>query len=271
MSTELVSLKGCLPFRISTTSYIIADTLVRNVLFSSRYVDEIELIFFETPEASNYPANFEINELKCISEELAITYSVHLPAEVFLGDPDPKNRQRDCDKLLRFYERTLPLDPKSFILHLDRRGYDRRPIDDVHTLMENFQASLDYLEGKGMALERTAAENLDYSLSFIEAIVNKCGMGYCLDLGHVLFYGLDLEKEIQRFLKKSPAVHLHGTVQGMDHRSLEGIAEPDWKIIKSSFTQFHGSVSIEVFSLEDLAPSLERVKRTLLTDCQRNQ
>ncbi len=262
MNTELISLKGRLPFRVSTTSYIIPDNIVQNVLFLSGYVDEVELVFFETFEKSNFPDQKEIDELRHISEENNITYSVHLPAEVFLGDPDPKSRRKDCDKVLRFYDRALLLEPDSFILHLDRRASSREVINDTRALLENLWDSIEYLKRQGMELKRVAVENLDYSLSLVQSIVAAARMSYCVDLGHLIFYGLDLEQEINKFLHKSIAVHLHGTVDSMDHRSLDGIGEREWMIIESALASYQGSVSIEVFSIKDLALSLRKIKNS---------
>ena len=63
----------------------------------------------------------------------------------------------------------------------------------------------------------------------------------------------------KHFSPKSAMVHLHGVHDGQDHRGVNHIPSPTWDTICRGLTEYRGVVSLEVFSLEDLIPSLERI------------
>ena len=58
------SYKGMFPFKIGTTSFIYPDNYVQNVNMLAPYLDEIELIFFESIPNS-LPTNHETHEISC--------------------------------------------------------------------------------------------------------------------------------------------------------------------------------------------------------------
>ena len=47
---------------------------------------------------------------------------------------------------------------------------------------------------------------------------------------------------------------------GEDHLGLNHLPQPTWDIIGRALKEYRGGVSLEVFSLEDLSPSLERIQ-----------
>jgi hypothetical protein len=55
-------------------------------------------------------------------------------------------------------------------------------------------------------------------------------------------------------------VHLHGVNDGQDHLGLQHIPPQTWDIICQALKEFRGGVSLEVFSLDDLIPSLHRIQ-----------
>ncbi len=117
------------------------------------------------------------------------------------------------------------------------------------------------MQSKGMDLGRVVVENLEYPLERITPFAEAFGMGLCLDIGHLLRYGHDLGKQLEAFLSKSTMVHLHGVNDGEDHLALDHIPQPEWNIICRSLQEFRGVVSLEVFSVDDLIPSLPRIQK----------
>jgi sugar phosphate isomerase/epimerase len=257
---SLPFLKRKFAFRFATTSYIIPAPIVPNLHFLGRHLDEVELVLFESGDASNLPSRAEIREMAQIGSELDITYNIHLPGDLFWGDPDPILRKQFEETALRFYERTLPLDPTQYILHLDSRRADGSVEENQSAWMERVTASVGNLGRAGIDLTRVAVENLEYPLERILPLVELSRMTFCLDIGHLLRYGYDLEANLQTFLPRSSMVHLHGVCQGEDHRGIEWIPQREWETLGLALQDYQGGVSLEVFALADLHASLPRIQ-----------
>lgn len=257
----LPALKEAFPFRLATTSYIVPAAIPPNIRFLGPYVDEVELVLFESGKEENLPSPHEIGELIRLAQEMSVRYSVHLPTDVFLGDPEPKIREKARTTVLRFYHRTLALDPTVYVLHLDRRHANVKEQKGLEAWQGRLRESLEFLLAEGLNPSQVAVENLDYPLAWVRPLVEDMGMSFCLDVGHLLRYGLDLHSYFWAFLSESSMVHLHGVQDGADHRSLSAISDTDWEAITSALVGFAGGVSLEVFSLEDLTSSLRRMEK----------
>ncbi len=258
-SESLPRLKGCFPFRIATTSYILPDEILPNVKFLGHYFDEIELVLFESGSESNLPAPGEVREMARIASDMEFSYNVHLPSDLFFGDPDRALRQRFCDTALSFYERTLPLAPTGYVLHLDSRKADGTVEQDVSVWAERVSESLDILQSSGMDLGRVAVENLEYPLQRIRPFVKDFGLSFCLDLGHLMRYGHDIAEQTALFSERIAMAHLHGVNNGKDHTGLCHIPDAQWETIGRFLSGYRGGLSLEVFSLDDLAVSCARM------------
>jgi sugar phosphate isomerase/epimerase len=263
MRTPFVSipnLKGSFPFRFATTSYILPAPILPNIRYLGPYLDEVELVLFESGKEGNLPAEAEIAQMSQLAHELDLTFNVHLPTDVFLGDPDPVVRETACATIVRFYQRTLPLNPTTYVLHLETRSADGREIPDHGGWLARLGASLERLMDQGMDLQGVAVENLSYPLEWVAPLVETMGMRFCLDIGHLLRYGFQLEAYFRSFLAATSMIHLHGVEDGVDHRGLHFIDDGRWEEITHHLLDYRGGLSIEVFSLEDLQPSLARME-----------
>ena len=69
------------PFRLSTTSCIIPESILANLLFLGPYLDEVELVFFETRTETNFPSHQDIRSMRQVAEDLDITFNLHLPGD----------------------------------------------------------------------------------------------------------------------------------------------------------------------------------------------
>ncbi len=228
---SLPLLKRSFPFRLATTSYILPAEIIPNIRYLGRYFDEIELVFFESGRESNLPSPRDIREMARLASDLDLTFNVHLPADLFFGDPDPALRGRFCETAFSFYERTLPLAPTSYILHLDSRRADETIEPDRSAWANRVRESLEAMQMKGIELSRIAVENLEYPLQHILPFVEAFDMSFCLDIGHLLRYGHDPAEQTASFLKMCSMVHLHGVDNGKDHTGLDHIPPAEWKVI----------------------------------------
>jgi sugar phosphate isomerase/epimerase len=256
-------LKGRLAFRLATTSYIIPAAILPNIRFLGRHVDEVELVLFQSGDDDNLPTPGEVREMAKLASDLDLTYNVHLPADLFFGDPDMAWRRQFCATALRFYERLLPLQPTAYILHLDSRKADGQVEEDESAWRSRVHESLEFMREQGLDLGRVLVENLEFSLKRLVPLTATFGVGLCLDVGHLLRYQHDVAEHLKVFLPLSSMVHLHGLKDGNDHCGLEHIPSPEWQLIGQALRDYRGGVSIEVFSLNDLAPSLLRIQELI--------
>ncbi len=263
---SLPCLKRRFAFRLATTSYIIAAAILPNLRFLGQYVDEVELVLFESGPESNLPTPDEIREMTHLATEFDLTYNVHLPGDLFLGDPDLALRRGFCATAVRFYERTLPLDPTAYILHLDSRRANGQVEEDQAAWRSRVHESLEHMRRQGLDLRRVVVENLEYPLERLVHLAAAFDLAFCLDIGHLLRYRHDVAEQIRSFLPKSAMVHLHGVRDGFDHLGLDHIPPQEWRIICQALRDYRGGVSLEVFSLEDLIPSLDRIQE-IVKEC----
>ena len=262
-SPILPDLKGRFPFRLGTTSYIIPDAILPNVRFLAPWVDEIELVLFESGRDDNLPSGEDISALAALAGEHRLTYNVHLPTDVLLGHPDAGIRAAACATIMRFYERTRSLPPTAYCLHLEKDRRREMTPDTVGAWLTNLLYSLEHLFEAGLPPSLVAVENIDYTFRWIYPLIRDLDLPICLDLGHLLIQGEDVETYLHLYGDRTVMIHLHGVEAGRDHRSLAGIPDREWRIITAFLKDYQGGLSIEVFSREDLHRSLTRMEEML--------
>jgi sugar phosphate isomerase/epimerase len=253
-------MKRSFPFRLGTTSYILPTAILPNIRFLAPFLDEVEIVLVESEGEHSLPSRAEIESMRHLAADFDLAYNVHLPSDVFLGDPDPLLRHRFQQTVLRFICGTSSLDPTVFILHCERKDANGRLIIELDAWINRIAESLEKLVRYGIEPHRIALENLEYGPELLLPIAEHFGMSLCLDIGHLLRYGHSLSDRIQLCLERCSMVHLHGVSDGRDHLGIHRIPGEQWDLIfrtlKESFT---GGVSIEVFSLQELLPSLRRI------------
>ena len=65
--------------KIATTSFIIKDNRINNIKFIKKFIDNIELLYFEGKKTQDLPTAKEINYFK----KSPLNYSVHLPINTY--------------------------------------------------------------------------------------------------------------------------------------------------------------------------------------------
>ena len=251
------------PFRLGTTSYIIPADLLANAAFLAGRVDDIELVLFESDEISPLPPPDTVNALKDLAGRFDLSYTVHLPLDVWLGCADETLRRCSVDKCLRVIERMAPLVPFAWILHFhgDRSGADPSP--EPARWLSGLRRSVETLLRSVPPFD-LCIETIDYPFALVEEIIFDYGLGICLDIGHLLRFGYSPEDHLDRYLERTRVFHLHGVEAGRDHRSLvslpEGLLTSLLYRIKDD-AEFNRVLTIEVFSEDALNQSLGVMSR----------
>ncbi len=255
-------------FRLGTTSFIVPDHIIPNVIRLGPFFDEIELLVFESFPLDVLPSKEDVKTLLSLSRDLNLTYNIHLPTDVSLSDESARKRQMAADTLLSVMDRLAPLNPSTHTLHLDMP-------QDVWQEMGNPEKMENWIKStrKGLALLLSdisdpgiiSVETLDYPFSYIEPLIREFHLSVCLDVGHQIRYGYDLLQTFDAYQSRIPIIHLHG-VDGSggvkkDHKALDALSDDEIRNIQNRLETFRGVVSLEVFNLENLNRSLSVLSR----------
>ncbi|NNK84523.1 MAG: sugar phosphate isomerase/epimerase [Desulfobacterales bacterium] len=251
--------KGIFPFKIGTTSFIYQDGYVPNVKMLGPYIDEIELLLFESKPGS-LPKKNEINQLSLLSKEFDITYNIHLPTDIFFGDKDPSVRQHAVETILHVLELTSPLSPLTCTLHI---SYDELSVekDNILQWQELIYQTIKQLINFGVDAEVISIENLNYPFEWIEDVVRAFNFKICMDIGHLVVSDRNIKAFFNSYATKISIIHLHGAKNGLDHLSLERLSKERVGQIMEILKKFTKVVSIEVFSYDALVTSLEFLEK----------
>jgi sugar phosphate isomerase/epimerase len=244
--------RGCFPFRLATTSFIVPDDYLPNVRGLAGWFDEIELLFFEAAE--DFPAPALVDDLAAARHELGIGYNVHLPVDLPLCDEDVTVRRQAAVRMGRIIKALSPLDASTATLHLnfagDRRSASSRKRWQAHAR----EAVACLLETSGLDGRRLSIETLDYPLDWLAEIIEVLDLGICLDFGHLALAGVDWTAAYRRWARRCDILHLHAVQGGRDHHSLDCLGPQEGSAVRDILADFTGTVSLEVFSL----PALQR-------------
>ena len=249
------SYKSVFPFSLGTTSFIYPDDYVSNVKRIGPYLDEIELLFFESSRSDSLPAPTVINELSLLSENLDLKYNVHLPTDVSISHPERDRQHRAVDAIKEVLMLVSPLSPTTCTLHID---YSEPSFSakTVSAWQDRVRPNLAKILDMDLDSSRISIETLDYPFELIEDVVEEFGLSVCLDLGHMILYGYDIDAAFKKYSDKTSIIHLHGVADDHDHLALDCLPDTiKFKIIEI-LRKFNQTVSLEVFSYSNLASSL---------------
>lgn len=249
------SYKAAFPFRISAPSFIYPASWMDNIQRLGPYLDEIELLFFDSAHSRDWPSPKEIETMARLAEKHAITYNVHLPTDISPGCLNEPLRQKAVDTLLGMYRLLEPLDPTTSILHLPTDG----PLDNDRMRMawqKRVEKSVMQLMTSGISPDKLSVETLDYPLEWAAPVIEKWDLRVCLDVGHLLIHGYDWREEFEKWSPRINMIHLHGVSGNHDHISLDKLEDPLRSAILDQLASYSGTVSLEVFSFEALQKSL---------------
>jgi len=238
-------------WRLGATSCVLPADIMTNVRVLAPMVDDVQLLFFESAAKSRLSQPLDVQELRNIAEEHGLTYTVHLPTDLALGAASKVARQEGIGEILRLMAQLAPLAPQSFDLHLVRE-----PSLPDAAWLDNLAASLQELSGAlGEEKRLVAVENIEYPYGLVAPLVAEYGFSVCLDLGHLVRYGHDLEEGLA-LLPRVLHLHYHAVQDGRDHQALTDVEQArvlGGKLVEAGYD---GVVTLEMYSLENLKASL---------------
>jgi sugar phosphate isomerase/epimerase len=247
------------PFRLGTTSYIIPDDLLPNARYLAGKVKDMELILFEVDDGpNNLPSAEVIDELSKIAHENDMTYTVHLPLDLKLGE-DGSEQNVSMVKAKHVIDCTRGLDPWAYVLHLDGRSV-RTSTDAgaIQRWQDQSVRALQIASGWAGDASKLAVENLEtYPLDFIQPVLERVPVSRCVDIGHLWLDGHDPIPYLRAALSRTRVVHIHGLTE-RDHQSLACMplekVQAVWdELIRA---KYEGVLTLEIFSGEDFLSSM---------------
>ncbi len=249
------SYKGIFPFKLGTTSFIYPDDYIPNVKMLGPYLDEIELLLFESLPADALPSKAVIEELSRLAREHDLAYNIHLPTDVSISDAQPEKQQQAVNTVLSIIDRVAPLCPTAYSLHIpySQKSFDT---DTVKNWQRRVFKNLEIILAGGIAAESIAVETLDYRFDMLDDILAGLELSVCLDLGHLIAHGYDPKALFNKYYDITSIIHLHGVKNEHDHLALDKLPDKFREPILAILKRFTGSVSLEVFAFDDLKHSL---------------
>jgi len=248
----LTPLKGRYSWRLGATSFVVPAGMNKNVRFLSRLVDNVQLLFFESQANSKLENPLDIGLLERQAGEHDLTYTVHLPIDLHLGSISRRRRDEAIAEIVDLMTKLAPLSPSCFDLHLlpESNMAESQWLDCLNDSLSDLADRLGDERGK------IGIENIDYPFQAVRSLVLDHGFSLCLDFGHGLRYGEDLEQMLND-IPRAAHVHYHGVVDHNDHLAVHsGQHEMNIRLAeKMSEHCFIGVVTLEVYSRERLQES----------------
>ena len=254
------------PFRLGTTSYIIPDDILPNMRYLADKVRDIELVLFEVNDGmNNLPSPQVVKELSELARQHDMTYTVHLPLDLKLGD-DGSDRDMSLVKAKRVIDCTRELNPWAYVLHLDGRSVKDSKDDNILLKWQDqsVQALKIVADWTG-GMEKLAVENLEgYPIDFLSPALERVPVSRCVDIGHLWLDGIDPVPYLQVALPRTRVIHLHG-IGERDHRSLAFMPQEKVQLILRELIRanYQDVLTLEMFSQDDFLSSLDTIEKVL--------
>ena len=258
----LPALPGKHPFRLGVTSYVYPADILTNIRALAAVADDIELVFFESPEWSNLPTAAEVEAWRDLASDHDLTYTVHFPIDQALGSPDPAEREAFLDVTGRLIQCCRPLQPHGWILHLEGIAPDAPP-QRIQAWQEDLAPLLRRFAGMVDDPSRVCVENLGYPFEWCEPLLAEFPFSICLDFGHLWQTGADWRAHVTRWLPRTRIIHLYGTDLTPRHYSLDKAPVALVREALQSIGTYDGVLTLETFGVEDTATSLTRLAQCL--------
>ncbi|MFW5959483.1 MAG: cobamide remodeling phosphodiesterase CbiR [Chitinivibrionales bacterium] len=260
----LPTIKKSFPFRAGCTSYVFPDHILPNVKLMAPFVDDFEIVLFESSERSNLPDKETIHELSAAAQNHDLSYTIHLPIDRKAASDDPVLEKGFTETAKRVIDLMYGLDPYAYILHLESVRFD----SDREWIKRWEERSRDVCAEIGSHLldesHKVCIENLGYPPVWNTGLACDAGLSLCTDIGHLWVYEKEWKGLIEKLLNKTRVVHLHGTSGRDDHLSLEAgdVSSIDY-VLKRLIKGYSGVMTLEVFGRGDTLSSIRFMDRFL--------
>ena len=253
----LLELKKRFSFRLSAPSYIFPADYAANAAALAPFLDEIELLFFESA-CDSLPSLREIEKLRKLQDAMDIRYNIHLPLDIDLCAKQPSQQRKAVQAIDAIFNRVHQLDVTTYTLHLPFKKNDTASSAQIQRWQDQAGMGLAKLmEQLKFTPRQISVETLDYPPEWFAPLVTAFDLSVCVDVGHVIRYGFELSSVFKHFGSRITILHLHGVRNGKDHLALSCLEADHLEIIKNHLVDFTQSVSLEVFSLPRLKESMQ--------------
>lgn len=249
-----IACKHRFPFRLACPSFVYPAGYADNVRHLGPFVDEIQLLFFES-QAESIPSRDLIRELADLAVKNQITYHVHLPSDIYPGHPDPSERLRAADTVHQMMQRCAPLTPSTYTLHLNRNPEDQ-PAVSIARWQAYLLDTIDRMLPADMDHRQISVETLDYPFEQVAPVITASDLSVCMDMGHLMVHGVDIKAFFQYWEDRITIVHLHGVDGATDHLPLDRLSADRMLTVLNILQSFSGVVALEVYSQPGLNASL---------------
>lgn len=254
------SYRNRFPFTLAAPSFIYPDHVLPNVRMLAPFIDEIELVLFESSPEESLPPAPDIKALAGLSQSEGISYNIHLPIDVKITDQDTEGRADAIEKIAYAVERARMLEPSTWTLHLPYTGtsHDSASVNQWQSMAGSAVETL--LKRTRISPRLISIETLDFPPAWLEPVARDLDLSVCLDTGHLMEHGRDITEAFELLGDRISIIHLYGGVkQNRGHVGLERLPESLAPAVSGILRQFTGIVSLEVFSRNDLEKSLEHL------------
>lgn len=259
---DLPSLPRPGPFRLGVTSYVYPADILTNIQRLAPAVDDIEVVFFESAESSNFPTPDDIEQWRILAATHNLTYTIHFPIDKALGSPDATERDACLNVILRLVHLCEPLKPHGWILHLEGIAADAPP-ERVRQWQTDLVPLLRLIAGIVNDPRRICVENLGYPFEWCEPLLATMPFSICLDFGHLWQMNYDWKAHVRHWLPRTRIIHLYGSDNTPRHHSLERSPVSLVKEALHSIGNYSGVLTLETFGYDDTATSLTRLGECL--------
>jgi sugar phosphate isomerase/epimerase len=224
------------------------------------FVDDIELVLFESGSESNLPSLEIIERLAGLP---GLTYTVHFPIDRKLGSPDAAERDGMVGKVRQIMERVKPLPVHSYILHPEGICANAAAAEVLLWQRNLREATLRCIDGQEPA--RFALENLGFPFHWCDPLLDELPLAVCMDIGHLWRYGAAIAPHWQTYGQRVRVIHLHGERNGRDHISLQDTGPDRRSDVMSILAGFSGVCTLELFEYAAVAESIEWLRAAAAT------
>lgn len=203
--------------RLGTTSYLEPVDYVPGFRHACTLCEDVTLMLMSVGENGEYLIRAkDVQEIACIAKDKETSITVHLPCEHHFETADSARRM--VEDVARVVERTAPLAPHSFVLHVDfpslhnillHTGTVDAPPDN--RLIAHTRRALEDIVALLPAPSFLAVENLEnLPPSFWDAWLEAVPCSRCLDAGHLWKDGWNPCDFLSAWLDRTRVIHLHG-------------------------------------------------------------
>ncbi|MEI6493762.1 MAG: cobamide remodeling phosphodiesterase CbiR [bacterium] len=242
-------------FRLGVTSYVYPADVLTNIRKLAPVVDDIEVVFFDSGEYSNFPSPGEIIEWRDIAAAHDLTYTIHFPLDRSLGSPDKGEREAGLTTILGLVELCRPLNPHGYILHLEGIAADA-DATRVRDWQKDMAPLLRLIAGIVDKPQQVCVENTGYPFDWCEPILAEFPFGVCLDFGHLWQMNYDWKAHVKKWLSRTRIIHLYGSDNTSRHYSLQKMPAPLVREALKSIKDYSDVLTLETFGYEDTSSSL---------------